>query len=110
VEQSDALAADLICPSCGTCSITLTEGVEPPLSGQADGHAAAACGHCGRQFHSDVLPTYARSYEELTASAAAEPCPLCRSGRRRVQALCDRIAKQCFFVVSCEECGDVRFP
>ena len=110
MEPGDALAADLVCPSCGTCSITLRDDGAPRPAGEGGSAAVAACGHCGREYHSDVLPTYARSYEQLAASAADDPCPLCRGGRRRVQALCDRIARQCFFVVSCEDCGDVRFP
>ncbi len=40
--------------------------------------------------------------------AERQPCPLCGSHRRAVHWFCDALAKDCFFVLRCEVCGDVR--
>ncbi len=110
MEQGDTKSADLVCPSCGTCSIIMAGVPAQATASDREGSAVASCSHCLRQYHSDVLPSFSSNYEDLSASAADDPCPLCRGSHRRVHSLCDRIAKQCFFVVTCEDCGDVRFP
>ncbi len=40
--------------------------------------------------------------------AETEPCPLCGAQRRIVRWFCQISAKDCFFVLSCEVCGDAR--
>ena len=88
-------AADLLCPNCGTSSMSVAQSV-------------AACRQCGRKFDAEVLSTYEERYDHLLAVAEREPCPLCGGRRRSVRSLCDREARECFFLLACTDCGDAR--
>ncbi len=98
-------SADLLCPNCGTCSMSVFL--------QCDGRdqeclTVASCRQCRKKYDAEVLPTYGERHEALLERAEREPCPLCAGHRRIVRSLCDRMARECFFLLACGECGDVR--
>jgi len=96
---------DLICPDCGTCSIVVNPHPGPP---ESTDRPVGKCSRCGKTYDTTVLPTFEQRFEEIRRAAREEPCPACGNGPRAARSLCDRTARECFFVVSCEGCGDVR--
>ncbi len=92
---------DLICPDCGTCSIVVAALPGPP-------RGEGMCRRCGKVYDATVLPTFEERFEQLSRATRTDPCPACGNGPRTARSLCDRTARECFFVVSCEGCGDVR--
>ncbi len=96
---------DLICPDCGTCSISV---LMPCRDTDRKWLSVASCQNCGKQYDADALPTYLERYCAFRQDVERKPCPVCAGGPLRVHSLCDRIARQCFFLVACSACGDVH--
>lgn len=99
-------APRLICPECGTCSISVFLRCD---TSDWECLSVASCGECGRQFDAQVLPTYDERYALLRQRVAGEPCSSCGGKQRFVRSLCDRIQKRCYFIIGCGNCGDVRY-
>lgn len=95
----------LMCPACETCSISVFLRCD---GGDRECLMVAACTICGRQFDAAVLPTYQERYDDLSRKAQGRACPACSGGPTTVRSLCDRVARECFFVLACASCGDVR--
>ena len=70
--------------------------------------AVAACGLCGGRYEAEALPTYVQRFAGMVQLALREPCPRCGAHTRRVRALCDRQVRECFFLLECTWCGEVR--
>ena len=66
-----------------------------------------SCHTCGRQYYADILPTYREKYRAHQRAVEQASCPACKRGPRRVHYLCDRVARECFFLLACPTCSDV---
>ena len=105
LREIDWKAPDLLCPECGTCSITVHLCCDV-----WDRYCAvvASCSHCKSEFDAKELSTYSERYEELSRIAQDEICPVCDESSFRLQSLCDRKGRTCFFLLICQPCGNVK--
>ncbi len=96
---------DLLCPECGTCSLSLHLRCD---LADRECLTLATCAFCGRQYGAEDLRTYGALTRSLLERMRGEACPVCGQGRRAVRSYCDRAEKRCHFLLICEACGDVR--
>ncbi|MFQ5719396.1 MAG: hypothetical protein ACE5IK_07585 [Acidobacteriota bacterium] len=103
-EKLTTKAHRLVCPGCGTCSISLALRCD---FGDRNCMTVATCTSCHREFDAESLSTYDELHEHMETIAKWKPCSLCGSRHRSLRSTCDRLEHECFFVVTCEECGDI---
>ncbi|MFQ5876395.1 MAG: hypothetical protein ACE5JH_01700 [Acidobacteriota bacterium] len=98
-------AADLICATCGTSSMQVALRCDSAIR---ECLSVATCRECGRVYDAEILPTHRERYEAVSRAARETACPACGGRRRTVHSLCDRVARRCYFLLLCGDCGDSR--
>jgi hypothetical protein len=96
---------DLVCPECGTCSISVHLRCDI-----WDRYCAivANCGNCEGKFDAKELLTYSERFEQLRALARTKMCAHCEEVAFGVQSFCDKNERVCFFLLTCKSCGAVE--
>jgi len=102
--EMEARAPGLLCPDCGTCSLSLHLRCDIQDS---ECLTIATCRHCNRQFEAESVSTYQEQYE-LSREAAGTPCPACGARQRILRWVCSRSEKTCHILLACEECGEAQ--
>ena len=95
---------ELVCPECGTCTISLLLRHDPV---RGDWRYFATCHACGRQFDPNALRTFGESLDEMARQVEDERCRTCKGRQLGIRSFCDPKARRCFFLIHCESCGDV---
>ena len=103
--EIEGAAPELVCPECGTCSMTVHLRCD-----LWDRYCAvvANCGNCEGKFDAKELLTYSERFEQLRAASRTRICALCDEAAFEVQSFCDKNDRVCFFLLTCRSCGAVE--